>query len=334
MNPDPIRSYDPLPPARPATPPVLPQPGPAAPTPPTIVEPPAAPVEPVKASPAPVAPPDPPPAPRQDKGYPETVLVGSPGNPPDSTGFGAVNYAYRIGKYEVTNTQYCEFLNAVASDDPHGLYHDGMAGEYGGIRREGQSGAYRYSLKKGMENKPVGFASWHNALRFANWLTNGRGKGDTEKGSYTFVRRGNEQKVEMPDHADLAAGQTPRWVLASENEWYKAAYYDSDKPGGGGYWPFAWRGENPPPCNINTNVPSDVGSFVDAASAYGTFDQNGNMWEWNETRSGGNCGVRGGSFYLNDNAGYLRSSTRYVSDPPDFKFSNYGFRVVLLGGTK
>ena len=44
----------------------------------------------------------------------ETVTVGNPGNPNDSTGYGAVSYTYNIGKYEVTLNQYTEFLNAVA----------------------------------------------------------------------------------------------------------------------------------------------------------------------------------------------------------------------------
>ena len=39
------------------------------------------------------------------------VNVGNPGNTADSTGYGAVAYAYKIGKYEVTNAQYGEFLN-------------------------------------------------------------------------------------------------------------------------------------------------------------------------------------------------------------------------------
>ena len=74
-----------------------------------------------------------------------------------------------------------------------------------------------------------------------------------------------------------------------------------------------------------------MGSFSGSPSPSGTFDQNGNMWEWNETQEGGKCGVRGGSFFINDHEGYLQSSTRYVSNPPTFEFSNYGFRVVALG---
>src|SRR5690349_14057370 len=71
--------------------------------------------------------------------------IGDPGNPADSSpsaapdGYnfcgdypshycGAVPYAYSIGTYEVTNTQYAEFLNAKAAiADPFGLYNPNMA---------------------------------------------------------------------------------------------------------------------------------------------------------------------------------------------------------------
>jgi hypothetical protein len=46
------------------------------------------------------------------------VTVGNPGNAADDTGYGAVAGTYQIGKYEVTNAQYAEFLNAKAASDP------------------------------------------------------------------------------------------------------------------------------------------------------------------------------------------------------------------------
>ena len=42
-----------------------------------------------------------------------TVPVGNPFNANDNTGYGKVDYNYNIGTYEVTNTQYTAFLNAV-----------------------------------------------------------------------------------------------------------------------------------------------------------------------------------------------------------------------------
>jgi len=55
----------------------------------------------------------------------ETVPVENPGNAADShgSGYGDVAFRYNIGKYEVTNAQYCEFLNAVARGfDVYSLY--------------------------------------------------------------------------------------------------------------------------------------------------------------------------------------------------------------------
>src|SRR5438270_4393031 len=49
------------------------------------------------------------------------VTVGDPGNAASvstiagGNGFGAVNYVYQIGKFDVTASQYVAFLNAVAA---------------------------------------------------------------------------------------------------------------------------------------------------------------------------------------------------------------------------
>lgn len=260
--------------------------------------------------------------------FPETVLVGGSPNKADTTGFGAVAYAYKIGKYEVTNAEFVAFLNAVNKTNTHKLYDPRMAGEYGGITRSGDAGSYTYAVKEGWGKKPVNYVTWETAVRYTNWLTNGQGKGegDTESGSYTI----KDGKVTAPDHVALAAGKETRWVLPSEDEWYKAAYYDPNKPGGPGYWKYPAKADEAPAANINTNAPSEVGSYAKAVSPSGTFDQGGNMWEYNDSRKGGKVGLRGGSFYINDNAGYMRSGTRY--DVLSAKWPNYGFRVAVLGG--
>lgn len=119
------------------------------------------------------------------------VFVGSPGNAPDTASncaaanCGSVPYNYYISKYEVTNGQYAEFLNAKAAvSDPLELYDTAMAsdGFFGGgiIRSAGSSGSYTYAVKSGFENKPVNFVSFYDALRFTNWLNNGQGSADTE----------------------------------------------------------------------------------------------------------------------------------------------------------
>lgn len=255
-----------------------------------------------------------------------TVTVGKPGNAADSTGYGAVAYEYKIGKYEVTNEQYCAFLNGVAKSDSYELYDGRMGDQYGGILRSGESGSFTYSVKDSMGNKPVNFVNFDACVRFCNWLSNGGGSGDTEKGSYT-IKWG---QVTPPNHATLAADKAVKWAIPTENEWYKAAYFDAEKPGGPGYWSYAIKGGSAPECNINSDTPSEVGKFASAASPSGTFDQNGNMWEYNENMTDGKVGLRGGSFFMHDNDSYLLSSTRY--DVFGAKWPNYGFRVVALGG--
>jgi formylglycine-generating enzyme required for sulfatase activity len=264
--------------------------------------------------------------------YPATLVVGNPNNLADETGYGSVPYTYRIGTYEVTNEEYCEFLNAVESSSRYGLYRWQMKKKAsGGIERGGDETNYTYSVKAGMARKPAVLMNWYETLRFCNWLSNGKGGGSVDTGPYTFTNDFGIVTIKMPDHAALAAGKKTRWVLASENEWYKSAYYDPGKPGGAGYWPYPVKGASVPKANLGSEAPSMVGRFRQSPSAYGTFDQGGNVWEWNETRQSGNCGVRGGSFWHGDKSAYMRATTRYVSNAPEFVYDNYGFRVVALG---
>jgi formylglycine-generating enzyme required for sulfatase activity len=110
------------------------------------------------------------------------ATVGNAGNAADqTTGRGAVDYEYRISKYEVTNAQYAEFLNAVAASDPNKLYNQRMGFErWAGITRSGLSGSFTYATKANMDKKPVNYVSFFDSMRFTNWLHNGQGAGGTE----------------------------------------------------------------------------------------------------------------------------------------------------------
>ena len=113
------------------------------------------------------------------------VTVGNPGNAADkrydSTGYGAVNHVYKIGKFEVTAGQYTEFLNAVAKADTYGLYDTAMGDPNGwagcGIQRTVIQGTCIYSVGPDWTNRPVNSISFYNACRFANWLHNGQPTG-------------------------------------------------------------------------------------------------------------------------------------------------------------
>ena len=173
-----------------------------------------------------------------------TVPVGNPGNSRDPVHhldprgtFGAVEYPYRIGTFEVTNAEYAEFLNAVAMTDTHGLYNADMASDpRAGLRRGGVDGSFSYDVKPNMGNKPVNYVSFWDAARFVNWLHNGQPKGaqdntSTEDGAYTLGGVTNPE-------SGIARNLTARWFLPSEDEWYKAAFHHPREEGGDtdDYW--------------------------------------------------------------------------------------------------
>jgi len=267
----------------------------------------------------------------------DMVTVGNPGNANDTTGYGAVNYSYQIGKYDVTIGQYTEFLNAVAKTDTYSLYNTNMADDLNvaGIARTGDSGSYTYSVMTNggnSANRPITYVSWFDAARFANWMQNGQGSGSTETGAYTLGGATSGNAVAVTPGATF--------YIPTENEWYKAAYYSPLlKSGSGGYYAYATQSNTAPgnvvgsganQANYNNGVYSvtqsasysssqnyltDVGAFTNSASYYGTFDQSGNVVQWNDLdgTAGSSRGLRGGNW---DNfAFFLSSSVRYTNDP-------------------
>jgi formylglycine-generating enzyme required for sulfatase activity len=253
----------------------------------------------------------------------DTVQISNAGNANDVTGFGGVGYAYHIGTYEVTNSQYTAFLNATAATDTHSLYNTNMnSSTHGGITRAGSSGSYTYSVKSGFDNKPVNYVSFWDAARFSNWLTTG----GTESGVYNL--NGTTAPTNNTITRDATAWANGGVAVASENEWYKAAYYD----GNGGYTLYPTQSNSISTADANygnsVGTVTDVGTYSADPSHYGTFDQGGNVWEWNDAIvSTGFRGLLGGSF--NSNVDALKSSDRNF-DNPTFEESFMGFRVSSL----
>jgi len=283
-----------------------------------------------------------------------TVPVGNVGNTADTSahsgndaGQGAVSYAYNIGKYEVTNSQYAAFLNAADAGgaNANGIYNDSMGTDArGGITyTSGSASGTKYAVRTNMGDKPVNYVSWYDAARFTNWLGNGQGTGSTETGSYTLV--GNTGIITKNVGATV--------YISSEDEWYKAAYYKGGSTNAG-YWLYPTQNNTAPTVatanasgtisNPGANVANysygadwngldgnvtTVGS-AGAASYYGTFDQGGNVWEWNDAVvSGSYRGLRGGSFNVYGGVG-LQAAFRYGGYSPANEDLNIGFRVSQI----
>jgi formylglycine-generating enzyme required for sulfatase activity len=293
----------------------------------------------------------------------DMVMVANPGNANDTggSGIGRVDYSYQIGKYDVTIGQYAAFLNAAAATDTYSLYNSSMGSDSNikGIQQDGSSGSYTYSVI-GSANRPITYVSWFDAARFANWMTNGQGSGSTETGAYTLngATTGNA----------VAANPNAAFRLPTENEWYKAAYYSPNYvapydepnlggpgvPGVPGYYDYATQSDTAPgnvvgstanqanyfagagysltqsaSYSASQNYLTDVGAFSGSGSFYGTFDQSGNVYQWNDLdgTAGSSRGVRGGDWYGYNGPFYLSSSFGFQDDP-SYENINVGFRLA------
>jgi len=291
----------------------------------------------------------------------DTVHVGDPSNVGELSGSGAaggfgidricgsVAYEYNIGKYEVTAGQYTAFLNAVVGVDTYALYNTDMSRTDNGcgITRSGGGTVgdpYTYSVMSAFVNRPVNYVSLWDACRFANWLSNGQqegaqNSGTTEDGAYTLNGYNKE------DGWEIQRNPGAMWAITSEDEWYKAAYYK----GGGtnaGYWDYPTSSDEAPGRDMadasgnNANYESGagpypidsgkyttiVGEFQNSPSPYGTFDQAGNLWEWNEAvLYGSTRSLRGGAFSRDTDV--MLASDRYDGLSPSNEANRFGFRV-------
>ena len=203
--------------------------------------------------------------------------------------------SFQIDKYEVTNDQYCEFLN---NNDPTGAHYDPDME----IDQAGTAGNYYYTVRAGMGQYPIWYVSALDAEAFAAW------RSQTYGGNY---RLPTEQEWEK------AAG----WNPATQHEYTYGFQQDS-------IIDCTW-------CNYNGCYSGTlpVGSFngtggkQDAKSYYGCYDMSGNLYEWTSSMYDGSCRTtRGGCW--NSQYGACMSITRYCNTPSG-RDSGLGFRLVL-----
>jgi formylglycine-generating enzyme required for sulfatase activity len=294
--------------------------------------------------------------------------AGNAGEVQSQGTFGGVAYGYRMGTTEVTVGQYTAFLNAVAATDTYALYNTSMATDLNiaGISRSGASGSYSYSAI-GSADHPVTYVNWGAAARFSNWLHNNQPTGlqiasTTEDGAYPL----NGAITSAALNA-ISRNAGAKWFIPTENEWYKAAYHKNDGATGN-YWDYPTSTDAIPysdqspgsgaPTQSNTanffkndgsangyndgyavtgfggynssqNYLTDAGAYTSATSPYGTFDQGGSVFEWNEALiSVPFRGLRGGAWSLDSS--YLLSSFRDYINPPSSTNLLIGFRVASI----
>lgn len=234
----------------------------------------------------------------------KTVKIGAPGNAPVAIipfedllfqncaeapvipkkpcqEVGEVDYRYGIGQLEVTVKQYVDFLNTVdpKGTNEHNLYSSTESStawpRFGQINFSASAGAGRHYKVASPEwaNKPYGFANFLRSARFANSLYNGKVvfKKDSAEGAFKYttyrVRLSRNSERGMYDMRNPKTTRKSKvgFVIPSQDEWIKAAYYD---PNGGGKYSY-WK--------YPTN-PGEVGKQMEDGPKQATLDPtNGNV---------------------------------------------------------
>jgi len=273
-------------------------------------------------------------------------------------------YEVTIGQYTeflnaVAKTDTYSLYSASMGDNPN----------IRGISQTGTSGAYTYSVigpsgttpvgASSPANRPITYVSWFDSARFANWLANGQPTGaqtstTTENGAYN-VNGATSGTAPARNVTNPNTSATPTFYIPTENEWYKAAYFSPVlNSGSGGYHTYATQSNTAPDniigsganqANWNTgfgwsvtqtsgysstqNYLTDVGAFSGSGSFYGTFDQSGNVTEWNDLdgTAGSSRGLRGGDWDDNGDP-YGLSSSDSGSRDPSYGDNDIGFRLA------
>ena len=244
------------------------------------------------------------------------------GNVADNTGYGAVGYDYRMGVNEVSRGMI----------DAYNANSGGPVLTMSDMTSFGGNGA----------NRPATGISWNEAARFVNWLNTSSGF----SAAYNFTTGGFNDNITLWGVGD--AGYDPGnpfrnsnayYFLPSEDEWYRAAYYD---PNAGAYWDYATGSDSAPTAVSGGTTgavyggqfgPADV-TNAGGLSPFGTMGQNGNVLEWaesgffapNESAVGSRV-VRGGDWEFDSSL--LVSSNRYFGSPTRVDLF-IGFRVASV----
>lgn len=255
----------------------------------------------------------------------EFVTVGNPGNAADTTGApnpaGAVNYTYRIGKYEISRN----FAQMGITAGNLGLTYSSASIAAGPV---------------------IGF-SWNEAARFVNWLNTSKGY----QAAYKFTTNGYNDNITLWGAGEYNGNNQFRhkdavYFLPSIDEWYKAAYYDPTRNSGlGGYWDYANQSNGLPTAVTGGTAAGTAvygqSSFTPASvtnagglSFYGTMAQNGNAWDLLETAKDGinndpaeSRGIRGGKVSYGSG---LAANDYPFGNLPTQESSDVTFRVAMV----
>jgi formylglycine-generating enzyme len=265
--------------------------------------------------------------------------------------------SFYTSKYEITNGQYCEFLNSALSQGlitvSGGVVYKAGSGTsypycdtstfdcFSQIAYSG--GAFSVPTKGGrsMSNDPMVDVSWYGAVAYCNWRSQQEGRQlcyNLSTWTCDFGKNGyhlpTEAQWEYAARGGLSGKRFP-WgntITHSQANYYSDSSYSYDIS--------PTRGDHPTWCDGIWPYTSPAGSFP--LNGYGLYDMAGNVWEWCNDWHGGYSSssqtsptgptsgtyrvLRGGSWYLG--ADGCRVAYRGLLRP-DYRGYIGGFRVSL-----
>lgn len=227
--------------------------------------------------------------------------------------------AFWIDKTEVTNAQFCEFLNVNGNQTTNGVkWFEPGAGHRGIIYGYIEETDNVFYPKVGFENYPVIEVSWFGAKAYCDWIG---GRLPTEA-EWEYAAKGTTNNI-------YPWGNEFNGSIVN----YRDATFDFDNLGKDSCFSDGFPMWSP------------VGSYPDGASWCGALDLAGNVHEWvydwyaddyystslNENPKGPENGAlkicKGGSWY--DPSWHVRCSYRKILNPSSARMHWIGFRCVM-----
>jgi formylglycine-generating enzyme required for sulfatase activity len=251
----------------------------------------------------------------------EMNFVDISGDTNPASGYGIVNYDYRIGVYEITNDQWNKFQD-----------------NYGTVTGNPSIAYDENTYWTGMD-VPTNMLSWYEGAQFVNWLNTSTGHQEAYKftgtlgtSDYTFAVW--ESGDAGYDASNPFRNSNAYYFLPTEDEWLKAAYWN-----GTSLQTYATINDSIPVAGVDTNYDMAIGQpwvvGTGSEELNGTFDMMGNVMERIESPYySGDYGagsfrvLRGGSYGdLGTIGNYLASSYRSFEDYMPSEKRAIGFRV-------
>jgi formylglycine-generating enzyme required for sulfatase activity len=265
--------------------------------------------------------------------------------------------SFAMGKYEITNGQYCIFLNSAypsqlkvvngivyASGDTANSFPYCDTSSYNSnsqIAFSNNTFSVRTKGAREMSNDPMVRVSWYGSVAYCNWRSQQEGREqcyNLSTWTCDFTKKGYRLATEAEWEYAARGGLSGKRFPWGDTITHSQANYLSDNSYS--YDISLTRGHHPAWNDGILPYTSPVGSFP--ANGYGLYDMAGNAWEWCNDRYGGYSAgsqsnpigpttgssrvLRGGLWSFN--AAYCAVTYR-ASHTPFNRYSDVGFRLVL-----